>query len=83
MLSNNQLDSIIQPSGIATQRVVRYVRSMQNAYEDSNIDALYYIFDRDVEVLELKVKDSFLVDRDLVNSTKGFESPSYSLGIKY
>lgn len=59
MLSNNQLDSIIQPSSIATQRIVRYVRSMQNAYEDSNIDALYYMFDRDVEVLELKVRDSF------------------------
>jgi len=59
MLSNNQLDSIIQPSSIATQRVVRYVRSMQNAYDDSDIDALYYIFDRDVEILELKIKDSF------------------------
>ncbi len=59
MLSNNQLDSIIQPAGIATQRVVRYVRSMQNAYDDSGIDALYYIFDRDVEILELKIKDSF------------------------
>ena len=59
MLSNNQLDSIIQPSSIATQRVVRYVRSMQNAYDDSGIDALYYIFDRDVEILELRIKDSF------------------------
>ena len=59
MLSNNQLDSIVQPSSIATQRVVRYVRSMQNAYDDSGIDALYYTFDGDVEILELKIKDSF------------------------
>jgi trk system potassium uptake protein TrkA len=59
MLSNNQLDSIIQPSSIATQRVVRYVRSMQNAYDDSGIDALYYLFDMDVEILELRIKDTF------------------------
>lgn len=59
MLSNNQLDAIIQPSSIATQRVVRYVRSMQNAYDDSGIDALYYIFDMDVEILELRIKDTF------------------------
>ncbi|MBE6827185.1 MAG: Trk system potassium transporter TrkA [Ruminococcaceae bacterium] len=59
MLSNDRLDSIVQPSSIATQRVVRYVRSMQNAYGDSGIDAMYYIFDQKVEILEMKVNDNF------------------------
>ena len=58
MLETDQLDSIVQPSSIAMQRVVRYVRSMQNAY-DSSIDALYYIFEQSVEILEIKVNDSF------------------------
>lgn len=58
MLETDQLDSIIQPSSIATQRVVQYVRSMQNAY-DSSIDALYYIFEQSVEIIELKVNESF------------------------
>lgn len=61
MLASDTLDSIVQPSSIATQRVVRYVRSMQNAY-DSAIESLYYIFDRKVEILELKVTDNFKYD---------------------
>lgn len=61
MLASDTLDSIVQPSSIATQRVVRYVRSMQNAY-DSAIESLYYIFDRKVEILELKVKENFKYD---------------------
>lgn len=59
MLETDQLDSIVQPSSIATQRVVRYVRSMQNAYESSSIDALYYMFEQSVEILELRVNESF------------------------
>lgn len=58
MLSNDQLDSIVQPSSIATQRVVRYVRSMQNAYDESSIDAMYYLFEHNVEILEIKIKDN-------------------------
>lgn len=61
MLASDTLDSIVQPSSIATQRIVRYVRSMQNAY-DSAIESLYYIFDRKVEILELKVSESFRYD---------------------
>lgn len=58
MLEAEQLDSIVQPSSIATQRVVRYVRSMQNAY-DISIDALYYIFEQSVEILELTINNHF------------------------
>ncbi len=63
LLSNNNLDSIIQPSGIATQRIVSYVRSMQNAYKSSGaVESLYYIFDRNIEILELKVSEGFKYD---------------------
>lgn len=58
MLEADQLDSIVQPSSIATQKVVRYVRSMQNAY-DSSIDALYYLFEQSVEILEFRANESF------------------------
>lgn len=54
MLEPGNLDSIVQPSGIATQHVVQYVRSMQNAY-DSSIDALYHTFDGRVEILEFRI----------------------------
>lgn len=57
MLAGNNIDSIVQPSSIATQKIVRYVRSMQNAY-DSSLDSLYYIFERKVEIMELKVNEN-------------------------
>lgn len=58
MLVGGSLESVIQPSSIATQNIVQYVRSMQNAY-DSSVDALYYMFEGSVETLEFKVNDSF------------------------
>ena len=57
MLESSNLDSVVQPSAIATQHVVQYVRSMQNAY-DISIDALYYTFDGKVEILEFKISGS-------------------------
>lgn len=57
MLAGNNIDSIVQPASIATQKIVRYVRSMQNAY-DSSLDSLYYIFERKVEIMELKVNEN-------------------------
>lgn len=58
MLTNGLLDSVMQPSSIATQRIVGYVRSMQNAY-DSSVEALYYMFEGRVEALELFINSSF------------------------
>lgn len=55
MLANDKLDSVVQPSSIATQEIVKYVRSMQNAI-DSSIESLYYIFERNVEIIEISVK---------------------------
>ena len=57
LLESTSLDSIVQPSAIATQHVVQYVRSMQNAY-DYSIDALYHTFDGMVEILEFRITGS-------------------------
>lgn len=57
LLESTILDSIVQPAAIATQYVVQYVRSMQNAY-DISIDALYHTFDGMVEILEFRITGS-------------------------
>ena len=62
ILSGDQLDSIVQPASIATQRVIRYVRSMQNAYDQSGIDAMYYLFEQKVEIIEFKINEKFQFD---------------------
>lgn len=59
MLVDSSLDSIIQPSSIATQRIVQYVRHMQNAYDSNSIDALYYMFEGRIETLEFKINSTF------------------------
>lgn len=59
MLLDSSLDSIIQPSSIATQRIVQYVRHMQNAYDSNSIDALYYMFEGRIETLEFKINSTF------------------------
>ena len=71
LLSNNNLDSIVQPSSIATQRIVSYVRSMQNAYNSSSaVESLYYILDRNIEILEFNVSESFKYDGVALKSLK-------------
>lgn len=70
LLSNNTLDSIVQPSSIATQRIVSYVRSMQNAYSSSAVESLYYILDRNIEILEFNVSESFKYDNVALKSLK-------------
>lgn len=61
MLASDTLDSIVQPSSIATQRIVSYVRSVENAY-DSAVESLNYIFDSKIEILEFKVSENFRYD---------------------
>ena len=70
MLSDGQLDSIVQPSSIATERVVRFVRSMQNAYDKSGIEAMYYLFGQTVEILEFKIFDKFAYDNIPIRDLK-------------
>ena len=58
MLANRQVVNIVRTSSVATQRIVSYVRSMQNAY-DSSVEALYFIFDGRVETLEFRLSGVF------------------------
>ncbi|MBQ7549393.1 MAG: Trk system potassium transporter TrkA [Clostridia bacterium] len=58
MLAGSNLDSIVQPSSIATQRVVQYVRSVQNAYDTNSVDRMYYMFEGRVEALEFIINEN-------------------------
>ncbi|PTL27682.1 Trk system potassium transporter TrkA [Lachnospiraceae bacterium oral taxon 096] len=49
-----ELDSVISPKIITSERIVRYVRAMQNGI-GSNVETLYRIVDNQVEALEFKI----------------------------
>ncbi len=51
------LGSVVCPRSITTERILRYVRSMENA-SGSNVETLYYLAKGRAEALEFKVKDS-------------------------
>ncbi len=51
------LGSIVCPRSIITERIARYVRSMQNAY-GSNVETLYHLGHGRAEALEFVVKDN-------------------------
>jgi trk system potassium uptake protein TrkA len=50
-LSRVELDSFIQPKQLVSQRILQYVRAMQNAYE-SSVESLYPLFDGRIEAVE-------------------------------
>lgn len=56
VIKNLPIGSVISPKNIIAERIIRYVRTMQNSL-GSNVSALYRINDR-VEALEFVVKDS-------------------------
>ena len=51
------LGSVVCPRAITTERILRYVRSMENA-SGSNVKTLYYLAKGKAEALEFEVKDS-------------------------
>ncbi len=51
------LGSVVCPRAITTERILRYVRSMENA-SGSNVKTLYYLAKGRAEALEFEVKDS-------------------------
>ena len=55
---NAGLDSIVSPKSSTAADIVRYVRSMANTSNSSDIEALHKILDDRVEALELSVKDT-------------------------
>lgn len=62
IINDLPLGSVVCPRTIITDRIVRYVRSMQNA-SGSNVETLYHLAGGRAEALEFKVKDSPHIDR--------------------
>ncbi len=52
------LESIVSPKALAANRIVRYVRAMNNAASSSNVQTLYKIVDNQVEALEFRVEQN-------------------------
>ena len=47
--------NIVSPKDITAEYIARYVRSMQNSYDSSNVEALYRLIDGKAEALEFIV----------------------------
>ncbi len=56
-LSSFGLESTVSPKVIASNRIIRYVRGMQNAVDNSNVQTMYKIVNNQVEALEFKVAE--------------------------
>lgn len=57
VINDLPIGRVICPRSITTERILRYVRSMQNA-SGSNVETLYYLAKDRAEALEFVVKDS-------------------------
>ncbi len=57
VINDMPLGSVVCPRSITTERILRYVRSMENA-SGSNVETLYYLAKGRAEALEFKVKDT-------------------------
>ncbi len=57
VINDMPLGSVVCPRSITTERILRYVRSMENA-SGSNVKTLYYLAKGKAEALEFEVKDS-------------------------
>ncbi len=64
VINDLPLGSVVCPRSITTGRILRYVRSMQNA-SGSNVETLYYLANGKAEALEFKIKDSPRIQRIL------------------
>jgi trk system potassium uptake protein TrkA len=66
MMRGRELDSFIQPKQLVSQLILRYVRSMQNAYDSSSVETLHHLLDGRIEALEFYVRyDSPITNRPL------------------
>ncbi|MCI6156973.1 MAG: Trk system potassium transporter TrkA [Peptoniphilaceae bacterium] len=54
-----EIQSILLPAKLGATAVIRYVRSISNAQNSSNIEALYRLEDESVEIMQFFVKDTF------------------------
>lgn len=57
VINNLPLGTVVCPRTITTERILRYVRSMENA-SDSNVETLYHLAGDRAEALEFIVRDN-------------------------
>jgi trk system potassium uptake protein TrkA len=66
VIDDLDMGSIMYPRYMTTEKIIRYVRGMQNSI-GSNIEVMYKIFDNRAEALELNVdKDSPVIDKPIM-----------------
>jgi len=66
VIDSMDLGSVIYPRYMTTEKIVAYVRAMQNSI-GSNIETLYHLFDNRAEAIEFKVeKDSPVIGKPLM-----------------
>jgi trk system potassium uptake protein TrkA len=58
VFENLDLDTMISPKNITAERILQYVRAMQNSF-GSNIETLHRMMDDQAEALEFKIRDNF------------------------
>ena len=58
VFENLDLDTMISPMNITAERILQYVRAMQNSF-GSNIETLHRMMDDQAEALEFKIRDNF------------------------
>lgn len=66
IINNMDLGSIMYPRYMTTEKIIGYVRAMQNSI-GSNIETLYHMFDNRAEAIEFKVeKDCPVIGKPLM-----------------
>ena len=58
LVNGSNIDTIVIPKALISQRIIRYVRSINNTQGSSIIESFYRLVDDKVEVMEFEVKDN-------------------------
>ncbi|NLD86717.1 MAG: Trk system potassium transporter TrkA [Clostridiales bacterium] len=57
VLGGMGIDSVVSPKNLISDKIVRYVRAMQNSYDISSMETLHRMVNNKVEALEFIIKD--------------------------
>ncbi|MBE6915181.1 MAG: Trk system potassium transporter TrkA [Ruminococcaceae bacterium] len=57
MLDDVGVEGAVSPKSVTTNRIVSYVRAMQNSFDNNSVETLCKIVDQKVEALEFRVTD--------------------------
>lgn len=75
--------SIINPKEITAFQILRYVRAMNNSSSSSDIESLYYLSNRRVEVLEFYIREASPVTDTLLSQLRSRMRPNLLLACIY